>query len=188
MTIPFQTDIRRWLIPRLVAYGVRWPKEDATDLCRKFVESQPGCFESDCFDDGHITGSAWVLCPQRQKVLLTHHRKLNKWLQLGGHSDGESNTLNVALREATEESGINVRVASDLVFDIDIHAIPSRGTDPEHNHYDVRFVFEADEQERLVVSAESNDLRWVPLSKIEEFTTEESILRMVRKTTQFGLS
>ena len=108
-------------------------------------------------------------------------------MQLGGHSDGDSNTLRVASREAAEESGLSVSILSDLIFDIDIHTIPARGTEPEHKHYDVRFVFEADETKQLVVSDESNELRWVPLAQIEEFTKEESVLRMVRKTSQLGI-
>ena len=148
----------------------------------EFVRRQVDCFERSCFDDGHITGSAWVVCPQRQRVLLTHHRKLEKWLQLGGHSDGDANTLRVAQREAKEESGLSVRPIDSSVFDIDIHTIPPRGVDPEHKHYDVRFLFEADDSAPLTVSDESNDLRWVALDDLHNLTSEESVLRMVRKT------
>lgn len=89
-----------------------------------------------------MTGSAWLLNPDGTKVLLTHHKKLNRWLQFGGHSDGESNTWNVALREVTEESGIqNIQFVSSDIFDVDIHTIPenSKKNEPEHKHYDIRF-------------------------------------------------
>ena len=147
-----------------------------------FVRRQPDCFERTCFEDGHVTGSAWIVCPQRQRVLLTHHRKLEKWLQLGGHSDGVSNTLRVAQREAEEESGLTVRPVNESVFDIDIHTIPVRGDDPEHKHYDVRFLFEADDHAPLTMSDESNDLRWVSIEALPNLTAEESVLRMARKT------
>src|SRR5436309_1471060 len=70
-----------------------------------FVTEWPSCFERS-LEVGHITGSAWLLNHDCSKVLLTHHKKLNLWLQLGGHCDGESDVLAVALREAQEESGI----------------------------------------------------------------------------------
>ena len=75
------------------AYRARYPDEADAARLRRFIEAQPRCFERDCFDDGHITGSAWVVDPAGSRVLLTHHRKLGKWLQLGGHSDGEPDTL-----------------------------------------------------------------------------------------------
>ena len=151
-------------------------------LLDAFVRRQPDCFERTCFEDGHITGSAWIVCPQRKNVLLTHHRKLNKWLQLGGHSDGDANTYRVAKREAEEESGLIVKPINDVVFDIDIHTIPARGDDPEHKHYDVRFLFEGDDLAQLRMSEESNDLRWVSIEELLSLTSEESVLRMARKT------
>ncbi len=151
-------------------------------LLDAFVRRQPDCFERTCFEDGHITGSAWIVCPQRRRVLLTHHRKLKKWLQLGGHSDGDANTLRVATREAEEESGLRMKPLSEGMFDIDIHTIPARGDDPEHKHYDVRFLFEADDHAPLTISDESNDLRWVLIEELHNLTSEESVLRMAHKS------
>ena len=173
---------RTLLLELLSAYGSTWPTEHMVGLLDAFVRRQPACFERTCFEDGHVTGSAWIVCPQRQRVLLTHHRKLKKWLQLGGHSDGDANTLRVAQREAEEESGLTVRPVNERVFDIDIHTIPARGDDPEHKHYDVRFLFEADDLRPLTMSVESNDLRWVSIGDLHSLTSEESVLRMARKT------
>ena len=132
---------------------------------------------------GHLTGSAWVLDRERRHALLTHHRKLNLWVQLGGHCENDATMNDAALREAREESGLcDVRFISDSIFDIDIHAIPARRDEPAHDHYDVRFVFEADRHAPLVVSSESKELAWVALNEIETLTQEESVLRMVRKT------
>lgn len=173
---------REGLLKLLGAYALSWPNEHAPAILDSFVRRQPDCFERSCFMDGHVTGSAWIVCPRRRRVLLTHHRKLHKWLQLGGHSDGDSNTLRVAKREAEEESGLMVKAIDERVFDIDIHTIPARGVEPEHKHYDIRFLFEADDSAPLTVSDESIDLRWLAIEDLSSLTSEESVLRMARKT------
>lgn len=146
-----------------------------------FVSAHEDCFER-TLSIGHVTGSAFVLDHERRHVLLTHHGKLDKWLQLGGHADGDSNVLRVALREATEESGLDsVRPIHEDIFDIDIHLIPARGHEPEHYHHDVRFLLEADRGARLRITSESKALAWVSLDQVRELTSEESMLRMVRK-------
>jgi 8-oxo-dGTP pyrophosphatase MutT (NUDIX family) len=146
-----------------------------------FVERHADCFDRTLLK-GHITGSAFIVDPERTKTLLTHHHFLDKWLQLGGHSDGDSDTLAVALREAREESGLATLAAVDEnIFDVDIHPIPERKNEPEHYHYDIRFLVEADPGEPLQISSESKDLAWIPLNRTAEYTKEESLLRMVRK-------
>ena len=150
-----------------------------------FVKANSDCFERSN-EYGHITSSSWLLNKDLDKVLLTHHRKLNKWLQPGGHCDGESNVPVSALREAVEESGIEEwDFLSKEIFDLDVHLIPARKSEPEHYHFDVRFVFQATASEEYIVSEESHDLAWVPLNNILDYTDEESILRMVEKTKRF---
>ncbi len=147
----------------------------------EFVKENPNCFERTLLI-GHITASALIVNKQRTHMLMTHHHKLEKWLQLGGHSDGDPNPLNVALREANEESGVKgITPISEDIFDVDVHEIPARKNEPAHYHYDIRFLFEADDAQRLVLTNESKDLQWIPLERIEEYTTEESVLRMTRK-------
>ena len=134
---------RRNLLAMLEEYRQRHPQEAATvDRFAAFVAGEPRCFERDCWS-GHVTGSAWLVDPAGESVLLTHHRKLGIWVQLGGHSDGEPDTLAVAVKEAEEESGMSVEVLDERIFDIDIHEIPARKTDPAHYHFDVRFVLQA---------------------------------------------
>jgi 8-oxo-dGTP pyrophosphatase MutT (NUDIX family) len=150
-----------------------------------FVEAHTDCFRRELLT-GHVTGSAWVVNPKRDKVLLTHHRKLDKWLQLGGHCDGDYDVLRVALREAVEESGVfDIIPVHPDIFDLDILLVPERRTatvfEPEHWHYDARFLLLADDTVPLQITPESNDLRWVPLNEVERLTEEESVLRMVRK-------
>ena len=147
-----------------------------------FVRDNATCFERS-FAPGHITGSAWIVNPSRTQVLLTHHRKLDRWFQPGGHSDGDPDTRAVAWREAREETGLDgVRLASEAIFDIYIHSIPARKSEPEHFHYDVRFLFEANDAIPFVVSEESNDLAWVALEEVAKLNNERSMQRMVEKT------
>ena len=130
---------------------------------------------------GHITGSSWILDQSRQFVLLVHHGTLNRWLQPGGHADGEENVLNVALREAQEETGLkHFKLLQEEIFDLDIHPIPARGNFPDHLHYDVRFLFEADKNEQIVVSDESHDVAWLALNQLNTLNNP-SLMRMAIK-------
>ena len=168
------------LLNALEVYGECWPEEAATvQRFSAFVEQHERCYERDCWA-GHVTGSAWLVDPSGTQVLLTHHRKLDIWVQLGGHSDGDADTRAVAQREGEEESGLAIQLLQPEIFDIDIHAIPARKTDPEHFHFDVRYAFQAHALD-YVVSAESNDLAWIPISSLGSVTEEASMLRMQRK-------
>ena len=131
---------------------------------------------------GHFTGSAWLVSADGERVLLTHHRKLGRWLQLGGHADGDEDLARVALREAEEESGLADLVVQGGIFDLDRHAIPARGHEPEHWHYDVRFVVRATGSEAFAVGEESLDLAWVPIKDIAaDPSADESLRRMAGK-------
>jgi 8-oxo-dGTP pyrophosphatase MutT (NUDIX family) len=152
-----------------------------------FVAAQPDCLLRTCVP-GHLTGSAWIVSPDRTQTLLTHHLKLDKWLQLGGHADGDGDLLAVALREAEEESGLKrVRAVSAEIFDVDRHWIPPRKAEPGHYHFDLRFMIEADPAEPLAISSESKDLAWVRLEGVAALNPEESMARMVRKTPAFPI-
>ena len=132
---------------------------------------------------GHLTGSAWIVDPARTRTLLTHHRKLDKWLQPGGHADGDPDLRAVAMREAVEETGVpGMRPVSDRIYDVDRHWIPARGVVVGHWHLDVRFMIEADPSQPFVVTDESHDLAWVALEEVMRLNPEESMARLVRKT------
>jgi 8-oxo-dGTP pyrophosphatase MutT (NUDIX family) len=173
---------RQSLKEQLADYATRHPEEGGTvDAFVRFVGSQPDCF---CrgLSIGHITGSAWVVNADGSEVLLTHHRKLDCWLQLGGHADGDPDVLAVAMKEAEEESGLtDFTHIGTGIFDIDIHPIPERKGEPEHLHYDVRYVLCANGSLDYTVSDESHDLRWVGLDEVRSLTEESSMLRMVEK-------
>ena len=170
------------LLKKLAAYCETWPDEaETTQRFIHFVQTQPDCFERS-LPIGHITGSAWLVNEAGTHVLLTHHRKLGMWLQLGGHADGNPDILDAALREATEESGLSrIEPVSTEIFDLDIHLIPARKNEAAHDHYDVRFAFRTSNAEDYIVSDESHDLAWVEMSALEKYTTEESMVRMAQK-------
>lgn len=135
---------------------------------------------------GHFTASSWIVNPDRTHTLLTLHKKLGRWLQLGGHADGEENLVKVALKEAGEESGLtNIRLVESSIFDLDKHIIPERPHVPEHFHYDVRFLMEAELSEQLVMSNESISLAWFAFdSVVDMIGYNPSILRMLEKTSK----
>lgn len=162
------------------------PENDHEDAMRRriinFVREHENCAERSLLI-GHLTGSAWIVDQDLSHALLTHHRKLDLWVQLGGHVEGEAEMLAASWREAREESGlIDVEPLSERIFDVDVHAIPERPDEPGHFHYDIRFMFQADRHATLTVTSESKDLAWVPIERIRELTDEESVLRMARKT------
>ena len=137
---------------------------------------------------GHITASAWILDTNRTHALLCHHRKLDMWVQLGGHLEPslDDSVHAGALREAYEESGLGaIKALSPDIFDIDIHAIPAHGDEAEHLHYDVRYLFAARSANAVQLTPESKELAWVRLDEIHKVSTEKSLLRMAKKATQF---
>lgn len=160
-----------------------WNDREAAMLARiiAFVEAHEDCFER-TLAEGHVTGSAWVVSPGRTHALLVHHGRLNRWLQPGGHCDGDPDVAATALREVLEETGIRARLVSTAVFDVDAHDIPARGAEPAHVHYDIRYLAEAPLECRPVVSPESRDVRWIRLDEVAQWDTDDSVLRLVEKT------
>ena len=166
----------------LEAYRQRHPEEASTvEEFRLLLDDAQDPFRRERLA-GHFTGSAWLVSADGARALLTHHRKLDRWLQPGGHADGDADLARVALTEAEEESGLRgLRVEPDI-FDLDRHWIPERGDVPGHWHHDVRFVVHAGEDEAFVVSGESHALAWreVP-GLLEDAGMDDSMRRMARR-------
>jgi len=156
---------------------------DTIAFIKKYpVTEQPNCFNRE-LNVGHITASAWITDADVRCALFTHHKKIGKWLQLGGHCDGNPNVKEVALTEAQEESGLSYfQLKQSNIFDVDIHLIPAHKTVPAHYHYDIRFWLIADAKAPLQISNESKDLKWLPVDAIEQYNKEASIMRMVEKS------
>lgn len=176
---------RQELLVLLDAHETRFMEEAAyVARAREFVAGHEDCFFRDLWP-GHVTGSAWVVNPRRDRVLLLHHRKHDQWFQPGGHADGDADILRVALRETSEETGLDpshIRLVEDAVFDVDIHTIPVGEDGPEHQHIDVRFLVEMDDNLAIPGSDESHQVLWVPLPKVARFNNNRSTHRMVEKT------
>ncbi|PIQ38255.1 MAG: NUDIX hydrolase [Lysobacterales bacterium CG17_big_fil_post_rev_8_21_14_2_50_64_11] len=170
------------LAAALQAHAVASPQCAAqVALFDSFLVSSPDVFQR-WHPPGHFTGSAWLVAGDGERVLLTHHRKLGRWLQLGGHADGDCDLARVALREAQEESGLDALAVEPRIFDIDRHRIPVRADEPEHWHYDVRFVVHAGADETFVVSEESHALAWRRIDEIAaDADAEASMQRMARR-------
>ncbi|MEI7038160.1 NUDIX hydrolase [Fulvimonas yonginensis] len=148
---------------------------------RAFLASAPEVFERS-HAPGHFTGSAWLVSADGERVLLTHHRKLDRWLQLGGHADGDRDLARVALREAEEESGLRGLVVEPDIFDLDRHLIPARATEPAHWHYDVRYVVRATGSEAFALGEESLALAWRPIREIAaDAEADLSLRRMAQR-------
>ncbi len=135
--------------------------------------------------DGHLTGSAFILDAGHERLLLLYHRKLQRWLQPGGHGEpGETDPLEVSRREALEESGIQgltLHPEHPALFDVDVHLIPARGDEQAHEHLDLRYLFVAPADARLApAEGESRQLAWVPLAEVAS-VSDESVARAARK-------
>lgn len=137
---------------------------------------------------GHFTGSAFVVSADRQRVLLMHHAKLGRWLQPGGHADGDEDLAAVALREAEEETGLEGLRAEPMpwpggILDLDAHLIPARGAEPAHWHHDVRYALRAAPgREAFAANAESLGLAWRPVAEVAaDATLDPSLRRMAAR-------
>lgn len=184
---------RNALLGLLDDYALRYPDElDPLDRIRSLLADRERAYHHDCFDPGHITSSAWIVSRESGSALLTHHRKLGRWLQLGGHADGETNVLASSIREAEEESGLTGFGAlpaggPPVILDIDVHRIPARGDEPAHEHHDIRFLLEVSENQPIVRQVEeSKEIRWFTALEIERSLDEESVLRMARKARDWA--
>jgi 8-oxo-dGTP pyrophosphatase MutT (NUDIX family) len=176
---------RQELLSLLLRYRTPFNTEAGyINRIRRFIEQHGDCFDSHLWP-GHVTGSAWVVNPARDKVLLLHHRKHDQWFQPGGHADGDADILRVALRETHEETGLpcdDIRLVDGEIFDVDIHTIPPGHRAPEHLHFDIRFLVEIDDRLPVPGNDESHQVLWVPLETGTQFNNNLSTWRMLEKT------
>ena len=172
------------LLAELEAYrGVDEVEEQHRRHIRRHVAEIAGWWHRDTLP-GHVTASAFVVSPQVDRILLHHHRRLSRWLQFGGHDDGEQCPARAALRELAEESGLEDFhfLPGPAIFDLDVHPIPAAGGMPAHDHLDVRFLIAADPAAALLPAAgESRQLQWFQLDQIPGVAAEIGLRRVLGK-------
>jgi len=174
---------RQQLITELIEYQPFNTIEGAhVSAVIDFMRENEDCFERSNLA-GHLTGSGWIIDDRYTHCLLVHHKKLDRWLQPGGHADGNQNIQEVAQSEVEEETGLTNILPVAGIFDVDVHMIPEHKGIPEHYHYDVRYLFITPIDTPLIISEESNDLRWFPLEDLAQLVGEEpSVLRLQEKS------
>jgi 8-oxo-dGTP pyrophosphatase MutT (NUDIX family) len=176
---------RQELLQLLKGYKTRFMDELAfVNRSIAFVEQHTEVFYRE-LHPAHVTGSAWVVNPERSRVLMMHHKKLDQWFQPGGHADGDADIVRVALKETSEETGIDlseIKLVDSGIFDVDIHTIPARGADPEHEHIDIRFLIEIDDRIPVPGNIESHEVLWIELQNVSRYNRNRSTYRMLEKT------
>lgn len=170
--------MREAILKQLHDYQPTTEELDSQKQMIAFIEKHSDCFERS-LAIGHVTASAWLLDKTGKKALLMHHAKLNRWVQLGGHCDGDAFVLRVAIKEAKEESGIDaIEPVSENIFDIDIHEIPEKGPVKAHLHYDIRYLLQVKSDEVAQKNHESKELLWIDNTLP---TNRRSVVRMFEK-------
>ena len=180
------------LAAALAAYAPSDPVEQAFKArMAALLAQEPRALWRDAFSPGHFTGSALATSRRHDKVLLMQHKHLRRWMQFGGHADGEPDLSKVALREAAEESGLpeHAFTLHHAVLDIDIHPIPANPgkSEPAHEHFDVRYLLHLDDATPLPPNPEGLTLRWLTLDEAATLAAgERGLLRMLDKVADAG--
>ena len=126
-----------------------------------FIDEHPDSLHRSCLV-GHLTASAWVVDHTGERGLIMYHSKIKRWVQPGGHADGDGNLAAVALKEASEETGIDGLAVWSEPVDVDIHLFVNRKqAEPDHLHHDLRFLVIAPEGATEQRNEESEALRWI---------------------------
>jgi 8-oxo-dGTP pyrophosphatase MutT (NUDIX family) len=168
-------------VARAVVAGVVSDDPEVTgsrDRILAFVDRHPDALHRTCLE-GHLTGSALVVEEGTDRLLLLFHRKLQRWLQPGGHADGDANLAAVALREATEETGIAGLRIDPVPIDLDVHRVEPPAEGP-HDHLDVRYLVLAPAGAVAPGNHESDGLRWVELDELPGLGVDPGTVRMAR--------
>jgi 8-oxo-dGTP pyrophosphatase MutT (NUDIX family) len=151
------------------------------DAFLQLLRTTSAPFSRTQFVPGHITASCFIIDGDA-RLLLHHHRRLDRWLQMGGHLEAGEDPSAAAMREGCEESGLRDIQLLGGIADIDVHVIPAGKGEPEHKHFDVRYIARTESPERIVVdSRESRKLMWFDLHHAAALMQGEESLRVIEK-------
>ena len=172
----------RALLDQLIVYT---PFDEAEGVHHRemidLLETSPDPFSRQTFGPGHITASCFIV-DDAGRVLLHHHRRLNRWLQMGGHVEPGESAREAALREGREESGLTALEIGEAILDLDIHPIPAGKGEPDHRHFDVRYLARTGEPESITIDrSESTDLAWVDLQRAASLMASAEAARVISK-------
>lgn len=149
----------------------------------KLLTNSEDAFSRAHFTPGHVTASCYIVDPATSRLLLHHHRRLGRWLQMGGYVERDELPHEAALREGSEESGLaDLVLMTDAILDVDVHRIPAGRCEPDHDHFDVRYLARTSVPEAITIDrGESNELAWMPLDRATELMNAPESTRVVRK-------
>lgn len=159
------------------------------EVMLKFIENEDDVLTRDN-KIAHFTTSGWVVNKDRTKVLMIHHNIYNTWAWIGGHADGDADLRHVIVKEIGEETGVkNVRFISNDIYGLNIitveHHIRRGEYVPSHLHFDIEFLLEADEKEKLHIQEDENSgVTWVDLNEIENLVEEEKMKPIYKRLTK----
>ncbi|MDG2426806.1 MAG: NUDIX hydrolase [Acidimicrobiales bacterium] len=163
-----------------VAFGPPGPEQrQILDLIDTYTDGNPGVLDRTC-RPGHLTASALVVDPSNLQILLLFHTKLQRWLQPGGHADGDADLTRVALREATEETGIDGLRIVEPPIDLDVHVVDPPAEDL-HEHHDVRYLVVAPPGSVPFGNHESEELRWVDKTSLSSLGVDIGLIRLAER-------
>lgn len=156
--------------------------EAIVGLFQDFFDETKDVFNRENYDPGHLTSSAFIVNKERTHCVLMNHKKLNKWLQPGGHIEHKMSPLKSAQKEALEETGLKSATPTGKIHNIDAHVFPEKAdkNQPEHMHYDITYLFEADLNEEPVQNEESNGVRWFTLDEAYK-VGDGAVQKMIEK-------
>lgn len=161
-------------------------EERDKEIILNFLENNPDAFDRSNLS-AHMTASAWVVNPARDKVLMVYHKIYDSWSWTGGHADGEENLAAVALREVREETGVkSARLLSEDIFSLEILTVDGhekRGSYvPSHLHMNVTYLIEADDSDRLKICEEENSgVQWFTPDGALKASTEPWFVERIYK-------
>lgn len=174
---------KKELLELINNYQEKYNQEDLRELVEFINENEDPYTRKN--QKGHITCSTWILDEKVENALLIHHKKYDKWLQPGGHMEEGETVFEAARREGMEETGVeSLNFVKEGIFDIDIHKIPEnkKKGEPEHYHFDLRFVTKVVGNKIKIQEEEVNGYKWASLKKLKKIENDESIVRLVEKS------